>query len=413
MTGGDTLEACVGALLANGAGSEPTQPPPGACLAVAAPSGTAAVVAGHRQVVGVPTALPLTADTRYDVASITKVAATTSTLMTLVEDGQVRLDDPVRRYVPRFRGEGKDEITVRDLFLHRAGLWEWWPAYCEAGSPDEAHRFVERLGLRYPPGQGRHYSDLGFILLGRVVEEATRAGLADAVRSVVLGPLDLTATGYVEPSGAEPAADDGPIDVVASSVGDVTERGMLTSGHPYPVLRSAEDFDGWRRHVLVGEANDGNAFHAFSGVSGHAGLFSTVGDLLRLAEHWRSSVAGGGHWRSRTLQQFVSPGPDDGQALGFRLWSSTVGDCAATAFGHTGFTGMGIAVLPRHGASVVLATNRLHVNGTPAPCEAMWQAALTAAHRYVHDVGPDRHESTACGTRTGEPVREEDDHAAR
>jgi CubicO group peptidase (beta-lactamase class C family) len=162
---------------------------------------------------------------------------------------------------------------------------------------------------------------------------------------------------------------------------------MLRTGLPYPVPRAPEDFDRWRRHVLVGEANDGNAFHAFSGVAGHAGLFSTVQDLLRLGANWCSSLTGEGPWLPHTQQEFLAAGPDAGQSLGFRSWSSTIGDCTATAYGHTGFTGVALACLPRHDAAVVLATNRLHVVGPPMSHESMWLAALGAAHEHMHNCG--------------------------
>jgi CubicO group peptidase (beta-lactamase class C family) len=158
---------------------------------------------------------------------------------------------------------------------------------------------------------------------------------------------------------------------------------MLATGEPYPVPRSPTDFAGWRHHVIAGEVADGNAFHTFAGVSGHAGLFSTVEDLLRLGTALCASVGGDGPWRA--LRTYLAPGPDPGQSRGFRSWSTTVGGCTATAFGHPGFTGTTLAVLPEHRASVVLATNRLQVPGDPVPNEEMWVPALQAAHRLLHD----------------------------
>jgi CubicO group peptidase (beta-lactamase class C family) len=388
----DAVMGCVQELLGGGSpgGLEqrgPTRSPPGACLAVNAPGLTAIAVAGHRQIIGVPEPLPLTLATRHDLASVTKVAATVGLLMSLVDGGQVALDDPVRRFLPGFRVAGKDGITVRQLLLHRGGLWEWWPTYCEADNPEEAHEFVERLPLRYPPGQGRHYSDLGFMLLGRVAEVAAAGQLADVVRTNVLEPLVMTRTAYLATGAGTRAQGAGDTEFAATSVGDLAEQDMLRIGQPYPVPRAPEDFGRWRRHVLVGEANDGNAFHAFSGAAGHAGLFSTVQDLLRLGANWCSSLAGEGPWFPRTQHEFLAAGPDPGQSLGFRSWSSTVGDCTATAYGHTGFTGVALAILPRHHASVVLATNRLHVTGPPTSHESLWQKALTAAHQHLHDCG--------------------------
>lgn len=392
MTEGDAVNGCVQALIGGGWSEDvgqcgPTRPPPGACLAVAAPGMRAEAVAGHRQVIGVPEPLPLTLATRHDLASVTKVVATVSALIGLVDRGELLLDDPVRRFLPGFGAGGKDRITVRELLLHRAGLWEWWPTYCEADGPEEAHRFIERLPLRYAPGHGRHYSDLGFLLLGRVAEITAAGGLADVVRATVLAPAGMTRTGYLTTGLGPGAPGVGLPEFAATSVGDAAERDMLRTGRPYPVPRAPAEFPRWRQHVLVGEANDGNAFHTFSGVAGHAGLFSTVQDLLRLGATWCSSLTGEGPWLARTQREFLAAGPDAGQSLGFRSWTSTIGDCTAIAYGHTGFTGVALAVLPRHQASVVLATNRLHVVGPPTPHASLWQLGLSAAHRHLHDCG--------------------------
>lgn len=335
----------------------------GVCLAVRGPGIDTIIVAGHRQVVGVPEPLPMTVTTSHDLASVTKVAATTAALLALADAGAVRLDDPVRRYLP---GTTADP-TIDDLLLHRAGLWEWWPTYCDVTDPAAGAQLVRELPLRYPPRTARHYSDLGFILLGQVVEAAAGSPLPAAVQELVLTPVGMASTAFAHPVGDE---------VAAGATGDSIEVRMLESGEPYPVPRSPTDFAGWRDHVIVGEVADGNAFHTFGGVSGHAGLFSTVADLLRLGE-----ALCHGTWQPAA---FLRGGPDDGQSRGFRSWSTTVGDCATTAFGHPGFTGTTFAVLPRHDATVVLATNRLHVPGEPTPNEHLWGPALQAAHEAIH-----------------------------
>jgi serine-type D-Ala-D-Ala carboxypeptidase len=341
--------------------------PPGACLAVRAPGVDAFAVTGHRQVLGVAEPLPLTPSTSHDLASVTKAFTTTA----LVALG-VQLADPVRRYLPE-----APPVSVDDLLLHRGGLWEWWPTYCDVTGPDEGARLARRLPLRYAPGAGRHYSDLGFMLLGQVVEVAAGARLPDAMAELVLGPAGLTRTAYGAPVGPE---------VAASGTGDAIEQRMLDTGEPYPVPRSPADFAGWRHHVVAGEVGDGNAFHTFAGESGHAGLFSTVEDLLRLGAALCASAGGDGPWPA--LPAYLAPGPDAGQSRGFRSWSTTVGGCTTTAYGHPGFTGTTLAVLPAHRASVVLATNRLQVRGEPVPNEVLWAPALHAAHQLLHELLP-------------------------
>jgi CubicO group peptidase (beta-lactamase class C family) len=353
---------------------------------VRAPGVDAAAVAGHRQVHGVAAPLPMTAATSHDLASVTKVAGTTTALVALVDAGTLRLADRVCRYLPGFRSGGKEQLTLEDLLLHRGGLWEWWPTYCDSAGPEDGARLVRELGLRYTPRSGRHYSDLGFLLLGQVVEVAAGAPLSRAVAVLVLAPLHLTGTAFGGPVGT---------DVAAGQVGDGVERRMLDGGDPYPIPRTSSDFAGWRDRVLVGEVSDGNAFHTFGGVAGHAGLFSTVDDLLRLGDALCRSGDGAGPWRRDVLTEFLAGGPDEGQSRGFRHWNTkvehtTVGDCSATAFGHPGFTGTTFAVLPQHRASVVLATNRLHVHGRPTPNDVLWSAALTAAHEALHEVRPGR-----------------------
>jgi serine-type D-Ala-D-Ala carboxypeptidase len=351
------LDEVVGAIVG-------TERAPGACFAVRAPGVDALAVAGHRQVLGVAEPLPLTPATGHDLASVTK-AFTTTALVALGVD----LDDPLRRYLP-----DAPPLTVDDLLLHRGGLWEWWPTYCDATSPDEGARLARTLPLRYTPDSARHYSDIGFMLLGQVVEVAAGARLPDAMAELVLGPAGMAHTAYGAPVGPE---------VAASGTGDAIEQRMLDMGEPYPVPRSAADFTGWRHHVIVGEVADGNAFHTFRGVSGHAGLFSTVEDLLRLGAALCASAGGDGPWRA--LAAYLAPGPDPGQSRGFRSWYTSVHGCTTAAHGHPGFTGTTFAVLPAHRASVVLATNRLQVRSEPAPNEAMWAPALQAAHELLHE----------------------------
>ncbi|MEJ3651835.1 serine hydrolase domain-containing protein [Actinomycetes bacterium KLBMP 9759] len=343
---------------------------PGVCLAVRGGGVDDIVVAGDRQVLGAR--LPLTTGTCFDMASITKIVATTGSLMALADD--VALDDRIARFLPGCTADA----TVDDLLLHRAGLWDWWPTYCDAVGTEEGKRLARELPLRYEPRSGRHYSDIGFMLLGQVVEAVTGRGLADAVAELVLRPVGMEHTAFARP--VRVSAADG---VAAGSRGDDIERRMLATGEPHPVPRGPDDFHRWREHLIVGEVNDGNAFHTFGGVSGHAGLFATVEDLLRFGQ---ALCSGSGPWRPGVLAAYLAAGPDAGQSRGFRSWRSTVGDCTATAYGHPGFTGTTVAVLPEHGATVVLATNRLHVEGPLALNETMWAPALQAAHEELHRV---------------------------
>ena len=149
--------------------------------------------------------------------------------------------------------------------------------------------------------------------------------------------------------------------MVATSLGDGYERRMVDSGSPYPVTADSRDFDGWRTRTLVGEANDGNCWHAFGGVAGHAGLFTTVPDLLRFGRALLASLAGEGPWSADVVREFCRPGRDPGQALGFRVAAGAAGPVVQ----HPGFPGAHLGVLPESARVVVLLTNRLHTPGEP------------------------------------------------
>jgi CubicO group peptidase (beta-lactamase class C family) len=372
LPGAGPLHGAVAGILAAG--------PPGAHLSVAGPDGLRLdACAGLAQAFDTsgPLTLPLTVDHAHDLGSVTKVAGTTCLLAALVSAGALTVDDPAGRYLPDLPPP-VGSATVRDLLTHRAGLWEWWPTYLCPGDPVSA---AAGLPLRYPPRTGRHYSDLGFMILGRIVETVAGAALPAAHADLVAGAAGTAGLSYAAAPDGHPAT--------ASSTGDRIERRMIATGDPYPVdpglASAAVDFPHWRSHVLVGQVNDGNAFHAFRGVAGHAGLFGTVDALHAVGAVLLAGLDGDGPWPA--VREFALPGPDPAQALGFRLAESTVDGCSATVVWHPGFPGIGFAVIPRHRASVVLATNRLHVPGEPVAFDPLWQPALAAAHHAIHVTG--------------------------
>jgi len=344
----------------------PDAPPPGVCVAVSAAGRwhwSAGGVAQKFSETGPLSApAPMDLHTRTDVGSITKIVGTTLTLMALVDSGALDLAAPVREVLPWMSDRPAGSVTPGALLQHRSGLWEWWPTYLEPGDPLD---IATALPLRYPIDAGRHYSDLGFLLLSAVISAAAAEPLADAVTRLVLRPLTLTETSLGAPvSGSA---------VAASSFGDRIEREMVRSGAPYPVGVDDAGF-AWREHVLVGEVNDGNAYHSFGSVAGHAGLFSTAADLLKIGDALLACLAGRGHLPPATVNRFFQPGDDPLQALGFRIWPFESG----MAVGHTGFPGVAMAVIPHRQLSIVLVTNRLHVRGTPITTETMWTDVLTA-----------------------------------
>lgn len=339
--------------------------PPGAVIATSSAGTTSWSASGHAQLFDgsgpLPEPQPMEVDTATDVGSVTKLVATTAALMVLADRGQLDLAAPLSEPLPWVGGTPVADTTVGQLLQHRGGLWEWWPTYLEPGN---ALTTVADLPLRYPPDRARHYSDLGFMLLGAVVEELADGPLNDAVGRLVVEPIGLHHTRYGTPvPGAV---------VAASSSGDRIEREMVRTGDPYPVTASDQGFHRWREHVLVGEVNDGNAFHAFASVAGHAGLFSTAADLLVFGNAVLRALDSGGFVSTTTARQFTEPGPDPAQALGGRIWSVR----GRKAWGHTGFPGVAVAILPDLEITVVMVTNRLHVAGSSLPTEPSWMQVL-------------------------------------
>lgn len=331
--------------------------PLGAVVGVARPSATITAAAG----VANSSRDAVTVGTVFDVASVTKVAATTTALLRLVSLDQLRFDDPLARFLP---GTGcAPGTTLRHLLQHRAGLWEWQPLYLDPRDPADQ---IDALELRYPLDDGRHYSDLGFMLLGRVIAAVAGLRLDAAIRELVTAPLSLECTGY-GPIG--PAA-------AASGRGDAAERRMVTTGEPYPVLTDRRDFP-WLEKETVGDANDGNCFHALGGVSGHAGLFSTAGDLLALGAALASPERHTDLWHPDAVADIFRDGPDAGQALGWRSDRVVIDSRERRMLWHPGFTGCALGIIPESATAVALLSNRLFAVA-PVTTENLWRAALPA-----------------------------------
>jgi len=356
--------------------SQGDQPPPGLVFALSVKGEREIVARGDRQIFGVDSSLPMTADTFFDLGSITKVLSTTAALMRLIDSKEISLNAKVSSFLGEWNDTDKDEITVKDLLLHRSGLWEWRPLYINVQDPAEVTAHIAAMPLRYPVNQGRHYSDLGFISLGQILTSVAGEGLRTTISRLVFEPLLIHKTRYAQPDVSS--------FVAATSFGDSIEKQMVENQVPYPVPENAEDFGRWRSHVLVGEVNDGNAFHLFDGVSGHAGLFAPAEDLLTFGESLNFSARGEGIFSQSVAKDFLVDGPDPGQCLGFRSWSDTHKNCTAEFIGHTGFPGTVLAVLPSHDCVAVLLTNRLHVKAVPTSTEDLWRPLMSAVHGALH-----------------------------
>jgi uncharacterized protein YbbC (DUF1343 family)/CubicO group peptidase (beta-lactamase class C family) len=293
---------------------------------------------GRRRVVPAPA--PMTEDTVFDIASLTKPLGTTLAVMALVERNRVALDASIGTYLREFRGPAFHEVTVRRLLTHRGGLSPAPPdATVRVGFPGAA-RNLSRLSLDYPPGTGFQYSDTGFILLGEMVRRITGESLDRYLRRIVFRPLGLT---------------------------DTTFRPGEQLRHRIAPTEFANG------HLLWGEVHDPQA-RLLGGVAGHAGMFSTARDLSRIC---RMLLAQGRFGDRRILRPATVramwtpwPTPDSPRALGWDV-TSTYAQPMAPFFppgsvGHTGFTGTAVWIDPPTGTYMILLTNRVHPNGTGA-----------------------------------------------
>ena len=277
---------------------------------------------------------PLTTDdTIFDLASLTKVVATTPVVMQQVERGVLALDDPVSGHMAAWHGDDRAHVTVRDLLAHCSGLPAWRPFFRDWTGRTAFETAIAVEPLEYPPRTRSVYSDLDFMLLGFIVD----GRLPFAERFALM----LSQMGIVEEIQFLPPA--------------------LWRGRIAPTER-----DPWRGRLLIGEVHDENAA-ALGGIAGHAGLFGTAAAVGSYARHLLQVLDGRtGAVRRGTLEEFVSRRSDvagSSRALGWDtlLPTSSCGSkMSARAFGHTGFTGTSLWVDPEKNVYVVLLTNRVH-----------------------------------------------------
>ncbi len=301
----------------------------------------------------------------YDIASLTKVIGTTTSIMLLADRGLIRVDDPVGAYIEAFQSPDKKSITIRHLLTHTAGLYEWYPMYYRASNKQECFRLIGELPLRFPVGAQRRYSDLGFVLLGQIIETVSGMPLERFMQENIFKPLGMEHTAYnPRASGRFPK-------IAATSHGNPYEKRMVYDASlGFQVKEIDPDsWNGWRRYSLVGEVNDGNAWYANGGVSGAAGLFSTGGDLQLLVDMLKNKGMTGGRrfLSAKTIETFLTQ--DQFQnGLGWVMDPSNpfMKNAPEGSFGHTGFTGTSIAVIPKYDLSVILLINRQHVGLLPS-----------------------------------------------
>lgn len=322
-----------------------------------------------------PARAPMTAETVFDLASLTKPIATAMSVMILVDRGKIGLDARASTYVPEL--SGMPPFTVRQLLTHTSGLSAATPL--REGSTDHSDliRRIASSKLKARPGERLLYSDVGFIVLGEIVRRVSGKSLATFAAEEVFAPLGMTETGFLPPA-------------------ELRSRAAPTE------LR-----DGG---FMQGEVHDPRAF-ALGGVAGHAGVFSTARDMSRFARAMLQRGALDGHrvLGEDTFERFVARQETSGRALGWDIDSASSTHksprLSPRAFGHGGYTGTAVWIDPERDLFVVFLSNRVHPDGKGAVHSLVSEVATLAASSVEVNTGIDvlRAESfeRLRGTRVG------------
>ena len=311
----------------------------------------------------VTTPVRLVEEALFDLASLTKMIATTTSVMILFEQSKFKLDDPVCKYIPSFGQRGKETVTIRHLLTHSSGLPAWYPFWEEYISREDVFRAIdEDIELLTPPGKKRVYSDLGFITLGRLVEAISGQRLDQFAKSHIFEPLGMLNTTYLP---------------------RLKER----------LYAAPTEYDPWRNRMLRGIVHDENA-RVMGGISGHAGLFSTVDDLALFTQMLlnKGELKGKRILKEETITAMLTPQLDDSiikegssflqnrrQLLGWWGMNSdpVIGNLGGlpspTAFGHTGFTGTILFIDPQHRAAAILLSNAIHPRREEASKKSLYR----------------------------------------
>jgi CubicO group peptidase (beta-lactamase class C family) len=297
-------------------------------------------------------AKPTTLKTIYDLASVTKVIATTSAIMKLYEEGKIDLDAPVASYIPEFAVNGKGDITVTNLLLHNSGLTAWTPFYQTMSTAQEVKNAVFNCTKEYQTGTQTIYSDYNAFLLGEIVERISGLRLDKFCKQNIFEPLGMTDTDFLIPLSED-----------------------------YRIAPTEYDTY-WRNQLLIGYVHDEMAA-MLEGVSGNAGLFSTGPDLFRFMQTMLNKgkypderrmskiVAYDTLFKEQTVDFFTTKvtglGYNNTRALGWetkaeptRYPSQCGSKFSVNCFGHTGYTGTSVYCDKDKNIIVILLTNRVY-----------------------------------------------------
>ncbi len=300
-----------------------------------------------------PAPEPMTIDTIFDIASLTKVLATAPSIMLLVESGALRLDDKVKRYLPDFAGGGKDAITLRQLLTHYSGLPADFDLSKEWFGHAAALQELWRIKTVAEPGKEFKYSDLNYIALSEIVRVVSGKSLDVFARERIFAPLDMTDTGFL------------PSEKLLPRIAPTEPRGNALR------YLKGQASRGYLDQILRGEVHDPTTWR-MEGVAGHAGLFSSARDIAVFSQ----MLLDGGAFQGVRILSLMSvramtrpqspPNSIEVRGFGWDLessYSAPQGDLFEGGFGHTGFTGTSLWIHPPTGTFIVILSNRLHPDG--------------------------------------------------
>ena len=328
----------------------------------------------YRKAIGYRALIPhreaMTVDTIFDLASLTKLFATTPSVMRLLEQGKIRLNDPLSKYLPEFASNGKDQITIRMLLTHTSGLAPDPPLEAALGGEDALMKEIDGETLLAPPGDRFIYSDTNFILLGELVKRITGKRLDEYAAENFYRPLSMTHTRFLPPASWIPKI--APTEEIDLPAGAKAGSGL--------------------GHVLRGVVHDPRS-RAIGGVAGHAGLFSAADDLARycdmLLDDGRIPGSTKRIFSAPTVHKMTTPQTPpwspNVRGLGWDIdtaYSSPRGDLFPLgSYGHTGFTGTSVWIDPSSRTFIILLTNSVHPYERPAisPLRAKVATAVAAA----------------------------------
>lgn len=298
-------------------------------------------------------------DTVFDIASITTVLVTTTLVARFIERQRLNLEDRVARYLQGISVNGKGTITIGQLLSHRGGFPQWHPYFEELiranagarvgimtsrGAADYVYNSIVRSSLKYKIGTKQVYSDVGFMLLGHLLEVLSGLSLEKLAQQEIFSPLGLKSTAYI-------------------NLGLIKRHGI----QPVIDMIAPTEECSWRKRVLCGEVHDDNAW-AMGGIAGHSGVFSTASDLYRFAREMLAAFYGESQYLSREVVTKLWQPAEGGPSTGWRYgWDSPSAENGMTeaglstgAVGISGFTGCSLWIEPSEGLTIILMTNRIH-----------------------------------------------------